>query len=75
MKTKKGFSETVVMVIAIAAIVVALEALSGLFMWGVGRLVVHVFKLNYEWTYLHGLTASIVLSVVGNAFKSTNRKD
>ena len=75
MQTKKGFSEMVVTVIAVAAIVVAVEAFSGLCMWGVGNLVVRVFKLNYEWTYLHGLTTSIVLSVVSNAFKNTNRKD
>ena len=74
-KVKRDSVAEVVLCVAIGALIVAIVyAVSGLCMWGVGNLVIHVFDIEYTWTYMHGLCTSIVLSIIGGAFKSSGGK-
>lgn len=74
-KIKKDSVAEIALYVAIGALIVAgAYAVSGLCMWGVGNLVIHVFDIEYTWTYMHGLCTSIVLSIVGGAFKSSGSK-
>lgn len=43
--------------------------LGTLIFWGLGNLIVFVFKINYEWTFLHGLVAQLVFMILRNIFK------
>lgn len=62
---------TIALVVFIFIVIVALAyAISGLFVWLLGKFIISVFNINYVWTYWHGLATSIVLSVIGNAFKA-----
>lgn len=68
----KSFIEAIAVAIIVLIIVAIVYAISGLCMWGIGNFVIYVFEIDYEWTYLHGLATSIVLAVVGSAFKSSS---
>lgn len=54
------------------ALVLILVLLYGLICWGIGVLFIRVFDINYEWTYLHGLATSMVLTFVGSFFRSSS---
>lgn len=69
---KNDFLKGIIIVVGVIIIVAILYAISGLCMWGIGNFVLWVFKVNYEWTYLHGLATSLILGVVGGAFKSNS---
>ena len=43
--------------------------LGTLIFWGLGNLIVFVFKINYEWTFLHGLVVQLVFMILRNIFK------
>lgn len=34
--------------------------IGSLICWELGNLIIFVFKINYTWTFLHGLTADLV---------------
>ena len=41
----------------LAILIVAIVfAIGGLIYWGIGSLVCVVFDINYNWTFLHGIT-------------------
>ena len=75
MRMKNNSLAEFVVYVSIGALIVAVTyAVSGLCMWGIGNLVIHVFDVEYTWTYMHGLCTSIVLSIVGGAFQSSGSK-
>lgn len=43
--------------------------LGTLIFWGLGNLIIFVFKINYEWTFLHGLVVQLVFMILRNIFK------
>ena len=71
---KNSFVEIIGIIVYTIIIVCFAVSISGLCMWGIGNLVIHVFKINYEWTYLHGLTTTIVLMILAGLFKNNSRK-
>lgn len=36
--------------------------------WGLGNLVILVFKINYTWTFLHGLVAELIYLLIKEIF-------
>ena len=39
--------------------------LNALFLWGLGNLIIYVFRISYDWTFWHGVVATIVLMMLG----------
>lgn len=50
-------------------IVIALFALGGLIMWGLGSLVCIAFNIDFNFTYLCGLALEAIVWVLGPIFK------
>lgn len=42
--------------------------ISSLIFWGLGNLVILVFKINYTWTFLHGLVAELIYLIIKGIF-------
>lgn len=55
--------------IIIIAILVGIESLIN---WGLGVLIVNVFNINYTWTFMHGLCATIIIEILSSIFKRKN---
>lgn len=53
--------------ISVIAIIVAF-ALSSLIFWGLGNLIIWIFKINYTWTILHGLACALVYVLLKEIF-------
>lgn len=56
--------------ILILFVIILAYVISGLVMWAIGSFIIHVFDINYEWTFFHGLATSFILSVLRSIFKS-----
>ena len=48
--------------------------LSALILWGVGNLIIFVFKINYDWTILHGLASSFIYDLLKEIFSGNINK-
>ena len=59
----------IIIVMVVLSLVISFE---GLIVWGIGVFVCNVFNINYVWTFLHGIATTLVLTVIGSFFKSTN---
>lgn len=62
-------------ILAIIIVMVVLSLLisfEGLIVWGIGVFVCNVFNINYVWTFWHGVATTLVLTIVGSFFRSTN---
>lgn len=59
------------LIIALLAIIIILGlcALSACVFWGLGVLIVKVFKINYDWTFWHGLCVALVVTMISCMFK------
>lgn len=56
--------------ILIKIIVIILTLLiSASIFWGLGNLIIFVFKINYEWTFLHGIVATLIYLLFKGLFK------
>ena len=42
--------------------------LSSLIFWGLGNLIIWIFKINYTWTFLHGLACALVFALLKEIF-------
>ena len=51
------------------ALIVGLEALSGLIVWGIANLFIMAFNIDFTFTYLMGIATAIVLSIVSSVLK------
>lgn len=51
------------------ALIVGLEALSGLIVWGIANLFIMVFNIDFTFTYLMGIATALVLSIVSSVLK------
>ena len=56
-------------IIALIIAWISAMVLGTLIFWGLGNLIIFVFKINYEWTFLHGLVAQLVFMILRNIFK------
>ena len=56
----------VVFVSIIIALMIVIGAflLAGLVFWGLGNLVIYLFRLNYEWTFFHGLGTELIIFII-----------
>ena len=45
-------------------IVIGAFLLAGLVFWGLGNLVIYLFRLNYEWTFFHGLGTELIIFII-----------
>lgn len=43
--------------------------IGGLIMWGIGNLIIYVFHINYDWTFLHGIVADLIFLMLKGIFK------
>ena len=59
----------IIIVMVVLSLVISFE---GLIVWGIGVFVCNVFNINYAWTFWHGIATTLVLTVIGSFFKSTN---
>ena len=48
--------------------VIIVIVLSTLIFWGLGNLVIWVFKINYVWTIWHGLVAEFAFMILKEIF-------
>lgn len=39
-------------------------ALSGLLFWGIGVFITWAFAINFEWTFWHGMSITLILTVL-----------
>jgi hypothetical protein len=46
----------------IALILIVL--IGGSIFWGLGNLIIFVFKINYEWTFLHGIVTDLIYLLI-----------
>lgn len=69
-KNKDNIALCCIAAILILLCVILVYGISGLVMWAVGSFIIHVFDINYEWTFLHGLATSFILSILRSIFKS-----
>ena len=51
------------------ALIVGLEALSGLIVWGIANLFIMAFNIDFTFTYLMGIATALVLSIVSSVLK------
>jgi hypothetical protein len=51
----------------IALILIVL--IGGSIFWGLGNLIIFVFKINYEWTFLHGIVMDLIYLLFKGLFK------
>ena len=42
--------------------------IGSLIFWGLGNLAIWVFKINYTWTFLHGLIAEFIYVILKEIF-------
>lgn len=42
--------------------------LSAMTLWGMGALIVWVFKINYTWTFWHGLASVFIIGILKSIF-------
>ena len=49
-------------------IIILCLGLSSWIFWGIGNLIVWVFKINYVWTIWHGLVCSLVFVLLKEIF-------
>lgn len=49
----------------IVALIIIIGAflLSGLIFWGLGNLIIYLFKINCQWTFFHGLGVETILII------------
>lgn len=40
----------------------------GLIFWGIGAFIIWVFKINFEWTFLHGVAAEMIFFLLKQIF-------
>ncbi len=59
---------TIGLVVALA-LIVGLEALSGLIIWGIANLFIMAFNIDFTFTYLMGLATAFVLSIISSVLK------
>lgn len=59
----------VITILTILSVVAICFAISGLILWGIGCLVIEVFNISYEWTFLHGLCTALILWILASWFK------
>ena len=45
-----------------------LLSLSALIFWGLGNLIIWVLKINYIWTFWHGLACALVFGLLKEIF-------
>lgn len=57
--------------IIIASLIIFLVSiiLETLIFWGLGNLIIWVFKINYSWTILHGLVVDFIWLLLCQIFK------
>lgn len=67
----KNVIETFVVISLSILVLAVLLGLSSLIFWGLGNLIIWVFKINYTWTILHGLVCEFVFVLLKEIF---NRK-
>lgn len=48
--------------------------ISTMIMWGVGNLIIWVFKINYNWTLWHGLASCCIYWLLRGIFNNNKSK-
>lgn len=59
-------------IIVLIMVLILFLSIGSLIFWGIGNLIIFVFKINYEWTILHGLVSQIIFMILRNIFKNNN---
>ena len=55
--------------VSLVALIISI-GISSLIFWGVGSLIIWIFKINYTWTLLHGLACGLVYSILRGIFNN-----
>lgn len=64
---KYVFGAIGIIILSILVVLLAIS-LSSLIFWGLGNLIIWVFKINYTWTILHGLVCAVVFALLKEIF-------
>lgn len=64
--------DNILAIIIVMVVLSLLISFEGLIVWGIGVFVCNVFNINYVWTFWHGVATTLVLTIVGSFFRSTN---
>lgn len=62
------FNKITIILVMICAIILCFLATSFVF-YGVGNLIIYVFKLNYVWTFPHGICLAIIITILKSIFR------
>lgn len=68
MKRKNGAVKILITFIMTMITVAVAYMLGGLIWYLVGKFVINVFEINYNWTYMHGLATGILFSMLRDIF-------
>lgn len=68
------FGDGIAIAIIVLIMLILIFAISGLIYWGIGAFIVHVFQIDYAWTYWHGLALSFITWILGGIFSTKNFK-
>lgn len=63
----KNKKEVFRIILTLTAILVIL-LLQGVLFWGIGNLVIAIFKANYTWTFIHGMLSGMIVSLIMSFF-------
>lgn len=55
-------------VLGFVFLILLLVFMSSLFFWGLGNLIIWVFKINYTWTIWHGVVVTVIVMVLKSIF-------
>ncbi len=59
---------SLVIIIGIILIIACYFGLSSLIFWGIGNLIIQVFKIDYVWTIWHGLVCALIFLMLKDIF-------
>ena len=62
-------------ILAVISGIIVVFGLSGLLMWAIGSFIIWAFKINFIWTYWHGLAVAFIIWILTSIFKPTIKKD
>ena len=56
-------------VIIIGIALFAVYTIDALLLWGIGNLILHLFSIEYTWTFWHGFGTAIIIGLFKCIFK------
>ncbi len=66
---KAGVAEMLIILLIAIGIIIGIEALSAVILWGIGSFIIWTFGISFTFTFWHGLALSFIISILASIFK------